>query len=106
MTSSHRHTRDALPLGAVRDLLGIARALYRAELAGAGDPVRLEELRRVGEHLKTALELATKVGPGTLGHSAAWSHAEQAVEALGALVADGTTVASTLPATAARVRRR
>jgi hypothetical protein len=34
--------RGALPVAAVRDLLGITRALYRAERDGAGDPVRLQ----------------------------------------------------------------
>lgn len=32
--------RERFPVSAARDLLGITRALYRAELAGSGDPVR------------------------------------------------------------------
>lgn len=103
--TSHRHTRDRFPVGAARDLLGIARALYRSEQAGAGDPVRLEELRRVGEKLRTAIDLASRTEPGTLGHSASWSHAEQATASLGELVGDAK-LSEAISATAERVRRR
>lgn len=50
--------RNQLPRRVVRDLLGITRALYRAELAGGGNPVRLQALVDIGGVLRTALELS------------------------------------------------
>jgi hypothetical protein len=55
----------------VRDLLGIARALYAADHkrgAGAG---RLAEIAAAGKDLADALELARMTEPDTVGHRAA-----------------------------------
>lgn len=72
------------PREQVRDVLGICRALYRAERASAHpSPVRLQRLARIGDDLRVALELA-EAGPDTVGHRAAWQRAEDAVRALGA----------------------
>lgn len=101
-THSSRHSREVFPVEAARDLLGITRALYRAERDGAGDPVRLEELKRIGERLRMALTMA-RLPPGTLGHSAAWSHADEAIDALGKLVHD-EKLAPIIAATATKVR--
>ncbi len=77
---------DALPLDALRDLIGVVRALYRALRAESGHPVTLEDLRTIGSELVEALELARKCDAGTLGHVAAWAKAERATAALGKLV--------------------
>jgi hypothetical protein len=73
-----------LPVGIVRDLLAIARMLYRSARS-AGDAARVDELEQIGKQLTTALELA-KAPPGSLGHRSAWSHAELALARLGASV--------------------
>jgi hypothetical protein len=103
--SSHRFTRAEFPTEAVRDLLGIACALYRAERDGAGDPVRLQNLVDVGEAYKTALDLARRGGPQSLGASAAWNRATEATERLCALVGDETRAGPLVLAAAGRVRR-
>ena len=90
------------PLGAVSDLLGITRALYRAS---ADDAARRERLEAIGQQLKQALDLARKSGPGTLGRRAAWNWAEQGTAALGELVADGSTIEPLVRAAAAQVKR-
>lgn len=99
-------THGPFPFEPVRDLLGITRALYRA---ADGEPRRQAELQRIGLGLREALELARRSGEGTLGRRAAWTKAERATKALGALVADGCAVEPLVQATAiclARGRRR
>lgn len=93
-----------LPLGVVRDLLGIARALYRAEL-GRPDahPDKLEALVAIGQDLRLALELGERSAPGTLGSRAARNRAERATDALGSIVADEVALAPVVAATAARL---
>jgi hypothetical protein len=97
--------RDRLPRGVVRDLLGITRALYRAELAAGGSPVRLQTLTDVGTMLNSALELS-KVAPDTMGHRAAWAKAERAVVDLADFVAasDAPDLAAMLKASAVKLR--
>lgn len=98
MVLSHPRRDDPFPVEAVRDLLGIARSLYRAERDGAGDPVRLQELVEIGKLLKLALRLS-KPGPGTLGHIAAWRWAGEGTERLGALVGADELTAACVSAT-------
>lgn len=71
------------PAEAVRDLLGIVRAMYAG--VGDADPVRRIALERVGRDLAKALELGTCT-PGTVGARAAWHRAERAAAELGDLV--------------------
>ncbi|MFZ5894740.1 MAG: hypothetical protein ACOY0T_26995 [Myxococcota bacterium] len=79
--------RDApLPIEALRDLLGIVRALFAAWTRAKAGPIELEELAHIGRELRAALDLARKTEPGTLGHRAAWSRAEEATRLLGHLV--------------------
>jgi hypothetical protein len=85
----------------VRDLLGIARVLYRTATTDA----ERAELAEVGRLLKLALELA-KPGPGTLGNDAAWGWAEQAATRLGAFIARGAQIEPAVEAVAARLRMR
>jgi hypothetical protein len=100
---SRRHSQ--LPRGAVRDLLGITRALYRAEMAAGGNPVRLQALVDIGHQLHEALELS-RVEPNTIGHRAAWGWADKAVRALGNFVASGTApdLAAVLRASTEKLR--
>ena|GEM_PF-2950401 len=69
---------ESFPAAAVRDLIGIVRAMYVvAKLAGAGKN-ELARIERVGRDLSAALELAIRSGPDTIGYSAAWKKAEDA----------------------------
>jgi hypothetical protein len=94
-----------LPLGALRDLLGITRALYRATVANdPRDVVRLQELEDIGKTLQAVLR-AGRAHPGTIAHLEAWEAAERATKALGALVAQSMELAPLVEATARRVSR-
>lgn len=97
------------PRETVRDLLGITRALYRAELAARpphADRRRVEHLEAIGKQLRLALDLSGRCGAGTLGRRAAWSHAEQATAALGEYVSGALLIDDAVRATASRLTRR
>jgi hypothetical protein len=99
--------RDRLPRETVRDLLGITRALYRAELAlppPRADRLRIEQLEDIGKKLRLALELSAQTEPDTMGHRAAWSWAEQASQALGEFVGESMLMAPAIRAAAARLK--
>lgn len=81
-----RMRQEQLPVEVLRDLLGIARALYAAWVEQRVSAARLAELRDVGRELRQALRLAAKTEPGTLGHCAAWDRADRATERLGRLI--------------------
>jgi hypothetical protein len=70
-----------LPRDTVRDLLGIARALYVVRENQGADRTELDRIREVSAWLVDALELA-RTAPDTLGHRAAWSKAERATATL------------------------
>jgi len=91
---------EPFPFEAVRDLIGILRALYAAERRGSRAR-RARDIARVGRELRAAVDLALEHEPGTLGHAAAWARAERATAALADLV-DSTTALSPLLAAAAR----
>jgi hypothetical protein len=98
--------RDRLPRGIVRDLLAIARLLYRAELARKPDamqPARLARLEEIGKQLRLALNLS-KGEPDTMGHRAAWGWAEKATAALGEVVGAHLPVADVLRASVGKLR--
>jgi hypothetical protein len=93
-----------LPLAVVRDLLGITRALYRAERAKPQPDARmLGTLETIGRQLGQALELG-KGAPGSMGARAAWGWAEKGCEALAVLVAD-LELAPAVRATIERLER-
>jgi hypothetical protein len=92
-----------IPLEALRDLLGVVRALYAAWSASGEGPIELEALRSIGKDLASALELAGKTRPDTVGHRAAWGRAEDATKRLCELVADVERLQPTIEAGAARV---
>lgn len=98
--------REPLPRGVVRDLLGITRALYRAERARKPDamqPNRLARLVEIGTMLRRALQLS-RVAPDTIGHRAAWHWAEQAARGLGEVVGAHLPLAEVLRASLERLR--
>lgn len=72
-----------------------------AKLSGAGS-VELAKIERVGRDLASALALAQRSSPGTIGYSAAWKRAEDASLRAGDLV-DALTPAEPL-VRAARAR--
>ena len=96
--------RDPFPFEAVRDLLGILRAMYAAARARGRAERQLAAIRRVGDDLRAAVDLALEHEPGTLGHAAAWQRAERATSALADLVDCTTPLEPTLSAAARRIR--
>lgn len=103
---SSRPITGPLPREVVRDLLGITRSLYRAELAlppPRADALRLAQLAEIGTHFRRALDLS-KGEPNTMGHRAAWSWAEQATTALGKFVGETMPVAPAVRAAAAKLK--
>jgi hypothetical protein len=69
---------EPFPAAAVRDLVGIVRAMYVAAKLGGAGKNELTRIERVGRDLADALELASRSGPNTIGYSAAWKKAEDA----------------------------
>ncbi|MES1185083.1 MAG: hypothetical protein ABUL60_14820 [Myxococcales bacterium] len=76
----------SFPAQTVRDLIGIARLLYRTwHGANCGDS-RLPELVAIGKDLQAALTLAGSSKPGSRGHRQAWELAEVATRRLGGIL--------------------
>jgi hypothetical protein len=75
---------EPLPVREVRDLLGLARALYAARKERGAGKVELDRLALAGRRLRHAIHLAALPGPNNM--SAAWFQAEQAVVDLAASV--------------------
>lgn len=94
------------PREVVRDLLGIARALYRSEVAKTPiDRGRVEQVTQIGLLYKDALALGTRYEPDTIAGRAARIKAERATAALGAFVAESELMAPAVAATAERLKR-
>jgi hypothetical protein len=97
--------REKLPVEAVRDLLGICRALYAAwRVQRPAMEIELGELRAIGQDLRAALELAARSKPDTVGHRAAWGKAERAMRKLGELVNEHDRLMPSIEAVVKRVR--
>lgn len=96
---------EPLPLEAVRDLLGICRALFAARKREHAPKAELEELREIGSALVKALELARRTEPNTVGHRSAWDRAEMATERLMRVVSATMTAGPLVEAAVVRVRR-
>ncbi len=77
---------EPFPFEAVRDLLGIVRALYQAEKQRGAGRAEIARIARIGKQLSDAIDLAVSTKEGTVGHRAAWKHAEEATRALGDVV--------------------
>lgn len=74
------------PAQTVRDLIGIARLLYRTwHSANQGD-TRLPVLVAAGKDLQTSLTLAAASKPGTRRHRQAWELAEAATHRLSSIL--------------------
>ena len=71
-----------LPRTVVRDLLGIARALYATRNADGASADELGLIERAGKAFATSLELSL-IEPGTVGHRASWGWAEKGLTLLG-----------------------
>ncbi len=96
--------QDPFPFEAVRDLLGILRAMYAAAKEQGAGRRRLLAIQSAGQELRAAVDLALEHEPGTLGHAAAWQRAERATGRLADLVDSTTPLEPTLEAAAERVR--
>lgn len=92
---------DPFPFEAVRDLLGILRAMYAAAQAHGAPERHLDAIRRVAVELRRSADLALEHEPGTLGYSAAWHRADMALRQLQDL-ADCTAPLEPVLASAAR----
>jgi hypothetical protein len=94
------------PRDAVRDLLGITRALFRAERSKpTPDPSRLARLQDAGTRYREALDMGSKYASDTMGGRAALSKAEAATITLGELVAESDMMVGAVVATGQRLRR-
>lgn len=99
--------RGPFPRSTVRDLLGVARALYRAEIGFTPlNARRLDTLEKIGRDLRDALELATRCERGSMGRRAAWEKAERATAQLGEFVGDAMPIGPAVRAAGARLSRR
>lgn len=74
------------PAETVRDLIGIARLLYRTWAGASTRDTRLPELVSIGKDLQQALRLAKDHKAGTRPHREAWTLAEHATSRLTGMV--------------------
>lgn len=94
-----------LPIGPLRDLYGITRALYRASRAASPpDATRLAALDSIGKSLRAALREAGG-HPATIPYQEAWAAAQRAVTKLQSLVDESALVAPVIRATAECIAR-
>jgi len=90
----------------VRDVLGIARALYATRKAEGAAPEELAKLAGAGALLVDALELS-RTEPDTVGHRAAWAKAERATAlVLDVLVMCDASLSNLVAEWAARLKAR
>jgi len=93
--------QDPFPFAAVRDLLGILRALWLS--TDEAHLMRRKQITAVAGELRTAYELALMSTPGTMGYHAAWERAEEATRRVGDLVDCVTPLEPLVRAATARV---
>lgn len=74
------------PAATVRDLIGIARLLYRTWNRPGTRDTRLPKLVAIGKDLQQSLALARGAKPGTRQQREAWELAELATRRLGYIV--------------------
>jgi hypothetical protein len=85
--SVHCQPGGPIPLNALRELVGVCRALYVGWTCDDADSLDLEELAEIGLELAHALSLARSTAPDSGGHRSAWARAEAATGRLGLLIA-------------------
>lgn len=91
---------DPLPIEALRDLVGIIRAV--AASTNPGERLRLAELAEIELDLIRAIQRGAETKPGTEAHDAAWTLATRAARAFGERV---TMVERAAPIVTAAQRR-
>lgn len=91
------------PFDAVRDLLGVVRAIYAAAKEGGAPRPQLTRIVRVGAELSRALDLAGASRQGDAGHAAAWRMTDAAMLQVGDLVDPLTAAAPIVLAARNRV---
>jgi hypothetical protein len=95
------------PFEAVRDLIGLLRALYAAEKGKASpSPRRLAAIESLAETLRRSRRIAADHDPGTAAYERAIASAESVVPRLADLVTLVDAVAPLLKAAGDRVRGR
>jgi hypothetical protein len=95
---------ESFPFEAVRDLLGILRALYAAHKARGASPVRLGQIQKLALTLRRATALAAASDPDTAKRRLAFEMAEKATLGLADLVDVTTPLEPTLLVAGERVR--
>lgn len=95
---------EPFPIEAVRDLLGLVRAFYAA--TPRDGTVKRRRLAAIGRRLTTAIELSASTEHGSVGHRAAWLHAEEATRELAGLVELTTMARPVIDAARGNVMRR
>ena len=86
----------------LRDLLGIARAVY-VEWAPSAGPIELDELRSLGADLRDTYQRVLRARPGTSAYAAAWAQAERATHRLGVVVGEHTSTKALVRAVGSRL---
>lgn len=97
---------DPFPFEAVRDLLGLMRALYAAQKAAGAPEGELQLIAQTGKDLQVAISLAAESRPGTVGYAAAWKRAEDATRRAGSMAELAITAEPVLKAAVGRVVKR
>ena len=97
---------DPFPFRAVRDLIGLLRAMHAAARERNAGARVLAHIERVGRELRDAYDLAVATRPDTVGRRAAWARAEKATREVGDLVSLTDEFQPIVLAACKRVRRR
>jgi hypothetical protein len=94
--------RELNAIETLRDLLGIARAVY-VDWAPSAGPIELDELRSLGADLRNAYQRILRAQRGTAAYTAAWANADSATYRLGVLVGDHTSTRALVRAIGSRL---
>jgi hypothetical protein len=93
---------EANPVETLRDILGIARALYLDWAPYAG-PIELDELMAVGAELRGSYQRLLKARPGTAAYQSALTKADHATQRLAALLGEHTSTRALVRAAGAKL---
>jgi hypothetical protein len=96
---------QSFPFEAVRDLLGIVRALYSSARSRGVASRDLARIARAGALLRESLALAERHEVGSLAHAAAWKKAEDATVLVAELVDVLTPARPIVEAAVQRVKK-
>lgn len=101
---SRTQRTEPLPVDALRDLLGLVRAIYLAALKRGAGRGELQRIERIGRLLKNAIELSDSP-PGSIGFSSAWNQAEMATREVGDIISVFERAEPVIAAAVKRIRR-